>query len=362
MKRWYFWLSILPLLFLIMGLPAFAEEMTLPQIPFPEPLDRYFEDMPQEAGDLALWLDAKTLLAFGKTAFGKAASRAVKCFLELMCVAAVCAVMKALSESVENKGILNAFHYIAILSGSVAALSAVKTVFETAAQHIQTLSVFAAGIIPVYAGLCTASGMNGLSLTAGSGLAFFVSLAALLASKVLLPLMRVCFVLGFAASVSDLQGISQIAGTVRRFFVGLVGMIAALLTSVFAFQTAIAAKADTLSGRTLRYITSSALPLVGSALSEAGRTLSGAFSLMSGVVGGVGVAAVLLLFLPMLIELWLFRLCFLSAGGVAEILGCARIASLYRDGGALFGALMAVIAIVDTALIFEFGLLMRIGT
>ena len=75
---------------------------------------------------------------------------------------------------------------------------------------------------------------------------------------------------------------------------GTVGCVSAILTAVFAFQSVIAAKADTFGARTVRYVTSSVFPLVGGALSEASRTLSSAFSLVGGVLGGVGVAVVVL--------------------------------------------------------------------
>ena len=79
-----------------------------------------------------------------------------------------------------------------------------------------------------------------------------------------------------------------------------------------------------------------------------------------GNVIGVGIVAVVFLMLPVLLQLWLFRLCLLSAGGMAQILSCQRLASLYRDSAALVGALMAATALVDAVLIFEFALIFSI--
>jgi stage III sporulation protein AE len=173
-------------------------------------------------------------------------------------------------------------------------------------------------------------------------------------------MLHCCLLLGFSASVANLTGISQIAQSVRRFFVGMVGCVSAILTAVFAFQSVIAAKADTFGARTVRYVTTSVLPLVGGALSEASRTLSSAFSLVGGVLGGVGVAVVVLLLLPILLELWMLRLAFSAAGGMAQMLGCERLGMLYRQGGTLFGALLAIVSLLDAVLVFEFALMMKI--
>ena len=348
------------LLFCLLALPSFAEEIKVPQFSLPEGLLAYWGELPENTEDLASWIDFSKIYHFGQDSLKNALSSFARCFMTLVSVSALCAMMGALSESTEHKGVKEAFSFTAVLSASAAMLYYLEAIFHGACVHLQTLSSFASGVIPVYAGLCTAGGMGGLSLTSGGGLALSSAFAALLSSKILLPFLSACFVLDFSASVSGLSGIAQISGTVRRFFVGAVGCVSALLTAVFSFQNQIAAKADTLGGRAVRYITAEVLPLVGGALAEASRTLSSAFSLVSGMVGSVGVMAVLFLLLPVLLELFMLRLCFLSAGGIAEILSLSRIAGLYRDGAALMGALLAVLSLVDAVLIFEFALLARI--
>lgn len=360
MRKMKIVLPVLCVLFFLFSSSCFAEVVEIPDFPIPEGLTEQLGELPEDADDLAAWLDYSKIAKWGQISLQNAFSDAVGCFMALTAVSALCAVMGSLSEGVLQKGVGMAFSYTAVLSASALMLLHLETVFHRACTHLQTLSAFASGVIPVYAGLCTAGGMGGLSLAGGGGLALASSFTSLLSAKVLVPLLGVCFLLGFSASVSGLTGIAQIAATVRRFFVGAIGCVSALLTAVFAFQSQVAAKADTLGGRTVRYVTASVLPLVGGALSEASRTLSSAFSLVSGMVGGVGVAAVLFLLLPVLTELFLFRLCFLSAGAVAEILSLSQIAGLYRDGAALLGALLAILSLVDAVLIFEFALLARI--
>ena len=360
MKRVFVWLAVIWMLFLSLSLPCMAEEHAFPDISLPPGLSSYFGSLPKETEDIASWLDTQAIMDFARISLEDALMRAAKGFLSLVAVAALCALMAVLSESVEQKGVMEAFGYLAVLGASSVTLSFLQKIFSDVAEHLETLSVFAVGIIPVYAGICTASGMGGLSVFGGNGLSLAASFAALLATQVLVPLLRVCFVLGFAASVSGISGISQISGSVRRFFVGMVGGVSTLLVAVFAFQTQIAAKSDTLAGRAVRYVTSTSLPLVGGALADASRTLSSAFSVMGGVVGGVGVAVVVLMLVPVMAELGILRICFLSASGMAEILSCHRIARLYRDAGALLGALMAITALVDAVLLFEFAILLRI--
>ncbi len=360
MRRAFFFFILLLLWAMPLGTLCHGQELSLPDLPVPEGLTQYLGEPDSDAENLAGWLDGKKVFDFAKESFSASLSLTLELFFSLLSVTALTAVIEALSKGVENKGIALSVGYLSVLCGASALLETLRDLVELTTNHLHSLGTFASGVIPVYVGICTASGMGGLGATSGTGLALCASFAALLAEKVLLPLLCICFLLDFCSSVSGLNGILAVSMAVRRFFVGMVGCAGALLTAIFAFQTRIAAKADTLAGRTVRYVTQTALPFVGAALSEASRTLAASFSLMGGVVGGVGIVAVVFLMLPVLLQLWLFRLCLLSAGGMAQILSCQRLASLYRDSAALVGALMAATALVDAVLIFEFALIFSI--
>lgn len=344
----------------LFGTVGWAQDIVLPSVPLPEELADSFGGLPENPGEVANWLDGEKVLSFAADRFSFSLENGLAAFLSLTGVSALSAVMGMLCLSIGRQGVMNAFDYTALLCGAVVMLAPVRAVMTGVEAHVATLSSFATGVIPLYMGVCTACGMNGLGIASGAGLSLAVSFSALLCSKILLPMLHCCLLLGFSASVANLTGISQIAQSVRRFFVGMVGCVSAILTAVFAFQSVIAAKADTFGARTVRYVTTSVLPLVGGALSEASRTLSSAFSLVGGVLGGVGVAVVVLLLLPILLELWMLRLAFSAAGGMAQMLGCERLGMLYRQGGTLFGALLAIVSLLDAVLVFEFALMMKI--
>ncbi len=359
MKRIGIFLVLIWVWLLVASVEVYGEKIDLPEIPLPESLADSLGKPANDASAVVGWLDAKTVFSLAKEALTGGISEAIGLFLSLLSVLAMTSVMESVSHSVENKGLVMAVSYLSVLLAAGVMLERLQELLTMISSHLDTMSVFAAGVIPIYGGICTSAGMGTLAVSGSAGLSLALSFAALLSAKVLFPLLRVCFLLDFCASVSGLSGIGTISASVRHFFVGLVGCVGTLLTAVFAFQTQIAAKADTLAGRTVRYVAQTALPLVGGALSEASRTLSSAFSLMGGIVGGVGVAVVILLLLPVLIRLWLLRQCFLTAGGMAEILSCHRIASLYRAGGALVGALMATVSLVDAVWLFEFAVILR---
>ena len=65
--------------------------------------------------------------------------------------------------------------------------------------------------------------------------------------------------------------------------------------------------ADNLSMRTAKFIIGSAVPVAGGVLSEALGTLTASVSLLKSSVGIYGVVACVVIFLPLLTELFLWR-------------------------------------------------------
>jgi stage III sporulation protein AE len=108
--------------------------------------------------------------------------------------------------------------------------------------------------------------------------------------------------LGNAALVRELSG--RLSGLATLFF----SVLSVLLLASLAFQSILAASADSVALRTVKYTASSAIPHVGSTLSGALGALGASLSLLRGALGGGAVIALLALLLPPLIELLLLRI------------------------------------------------------
>ena len=230
-----------------------------------------------------------------------------------------------------------------------------------ATATVQDMHRFANGLLPIFVSLFAAGGSTGTATAAAGG---FTALAYLLQQVVagaLLPLLRV--LLGFVMMTAvwrqgSLTGIYQ---ALRQLYVTLLGFLSALLVASLAFQSTLAASADSLAAHSVRFAIGNLIPVVGGALGGTLRTLSATLSLLKNTVGAVAVAALLLLLLPTLIGLLLHRLLLSLAAAISTALGSETAGKILTDFRAIYDLAAATLAIGAVVFILIIGVLARIG-
>ena len=180
----------------------------------------------------------------------------------------------------------------------------------------QSASAFLAASVPVYAGLLLAGGASVtgasysfLPLAAGNGI-------PLLVNGFVLPLLRVFLALSLACSVSSAKLGKY--GAAKWTLAASVTLYSGLLS----IQTALNAQVDAASGKTVKLLASSAIPIVGGALGDAVGAIQSSLLLVKSGVGAFGILAALCLFAPAMIQagMWI-AVCTLGqiAGDLLEV-------------------------------------------
>ena len=136
--------------------------------------------------------------------------------------------------------------------------------------------------------------------------------------------------------------------------------ISTVFLGVLSIQTVVNAHADNLSMRTAKFIIGSAVPVAGGVLSEALGTLTASVSLLKSSVGIYGVIICCLIFLPIIIELILWRFSLWVADFVSLQFSLSKISSLLQSIDAVLSILIGVILL--TAAMFIISLSVVIGS
>ena len=157
------------------------------------------------------------------------------------------------------------------------------------------------------------------------------------------------------------MGIKKIAVLIKR----IAGWALTLLSTVFVFilgiQSSSQAAADTVSMKTAKFIVGSSVPLVGSALSEAMSAVKGCVNSLGAGIGGYAALAVVAVFLPSIIKLFLWRAALLSLSAVASMLSNNRLSEFAEGVDLSVGLAIAVILNVLVAFVFAVLIGVRIG-
>ena len=94
------------------------------------------------------------------------------------------------------------------------------------------------------------------------------------------------------------------------------------------------------------------IPVVGGAVGETLRTVAGSVSYLKSTVGTVGIVAVVLLLLPPLVTVVLYRLGLIAASACADLLGCSAEGKLLEAFVTVYGYLLAVMCISAVSAVF----------
>ncbi len=227
----------------------------------------------------------------------------------------------------------------------------------SAVSSISVAEKFMLVLIPVLTGIVSASGNPSLALSFQS-IAFVAAQAlSLVASEMLVPVVGIVLSLDIAGSMMPYFSLNSLTDVLKKSITAVMSFSATIFVSFLGLKAGLANTADSLLGRGMKLVISSAVPVVGGALSEAYSGIVGSMLLVKSTVGVFGIGAIALITLPSCIQLlvWIFAL--KISAGIAEMFEQKPVGSLLKAISSSLVLLnviiifIAVLFIISTALI-----------
>lgn len=131
--------------------------------------------------------------------------------------------------------------------------------------------------------------------------------------------------------------------------------------SVLSVKTAVAAKADMLGIRSIRFAVNSVVPIIGSSISEGLLSIQAYSSLIKSSVGIVGIVAVVLVFLPAIVETAVWRISLSFCSVLSDVFGDKSVSSVlnaFREA-LLLANVIVILSMVTT--VISIGILVAAG-
>lgn len=234
---------------------------------------------------------------------------------------------------------------VLIFRHSLAAIPQLKHYFEM----FRTLS---ASLIPLMGTLYALGGNVRAAVANHAVMTAFLSLSEALCSGAVLPVAGSCLALALPDALTGKTTLKPLSTLIKRTFTLGLSFLMLLLSFLLSLQTTLAAGADTLALRTVRFAAGSFLPVVGSSVSEALKTVSGSISYLRTLAGSGGILVLFFLFLPMFLSLLVTRLVFLLSNALAELMGATGEGKLLSELASVYGFFLAVIAALFVMTVF----------
>lgn len=279
----------------------------------------------------------------------------------LACLIAIVAISAALETARSGgaaDGVLSVVISLCVVS---VAAPPVLTLTKDMADAITASGSFMLLYVPVISGLMIASG-KAAGGSMYSGVMIFVSSALMqLTVRVIVPLLKCVISLSLVSSACDkvrLSGVIELFRKASRF---ILTFCMSLFVAFLTMRTIVAAAADSLGDRAVKFAVSSFVPLVGGALSDAYQTVISCVNVLRSGVGAAAIAAVFAIFLPAALRCVLWQAVLAAGCAVCGLFGLSRVSELLSQLSAavsvMFAVLMCtmVIYIISTAIIIIVG-------
>lgn len=289
-----------------------------------------------------------------KAAFSKMIRAPLLLLGMLVAVILLCAAMDALKIGFNAKGLEKVFNGVAVLCLITLVLEPVTDCIQKASQAIFQGSMFMNGFIPVFCGIL-ASGGQPVSAGVYHLLLFGTSqVVGQAASQILVPLISIFLAFCFTGAIAPELHLDQIGKTVKKFVNWALGLLLTIYVGLLGIQSIVAVSADTVTVKTAKFVTSSFVPVIGSALSDALVTAQACLKLLKASVGVYGILIAVFTFLPLFAEIICWYLAMQAAAFLGQLMGTGSITKVLEATASALGLLMSITLL--------FGLLFIIST
>lgn len=228
----------------------------------------------------------------------------------------------------------------------ISVISPLTTAISSAAASVTVSGSFMLLLIPALAAVITASGNPTLALSFRSIAFGAAQVISAVSKNCIMPLVGAVLSIDISGALMPSFKLNSVTELIKKTLTAVLSFSATLFISFLGLKGALANAADTVASRGIKLAISSAVPVVGGALSEAYSGIMGSIVLARSTIGIFGIAAIALINLPSCIQLlfWIFALRIGAAAG--ELFGQSETAELLK-------AIASAVTLLNVVLLFN---------
>lgn len=286
-----------------------------------------------------------------KAAEGKLESP-LKSLMKLLSVIILIAVCESFMP--DDDKMKNVINMAAVLFSVTVIISPLYDAMESAVSSVGVCADFMKSLIPVLVGIVSASGNPSLAVSLQSCAFAAAEVISALGKNYVVPIVGAVTALDLTGSLMPSMKLSGITELVKKTVIQTLSFTATLYVSFLGIKGALANAADTVASKGIKLVISSAVPIVGGAVSEAYSGIIGSLVLVRSTVGIFGIIVIAVITVPSMLQLlfWIFALKLgaaagevFSLGGVSSLLKALSCAITLLNVVILFGAVLFIISL-----------------
>ncbi len=251
--------------------------------------------------------------------------------------------------------------YAAVMAICVVLATNIWKSIESAVGIVKGCSTFMLSFVPIFASVLAISGKTVTAPAMSALLLGAAEVVSFVASFSVLPLMGGYLALSVASGVSPLMSSSGIVESIKKLSVWIISLFGTVFVGVLSIQTAVNSAADSVTLRTAKFILGTSVPVAGKILSEAASTISASMGLLRSSVGIYGVVALVIMLLPIVVELMLWRCVLMVNISLSNVFSLSKISSILRAVDSMLSLLLGVVLMVGGMFVISLTVVITAG-
>lgn len=225
---------------------------------------------------------------------------------------------------------------------------------------IGSCAAFEKALIPVLAGIVTASGNPTLALSVqGSAFAGAQAIEAL-SGNIVLPLVGFVGALGIVGALAPSVKLGAISELIKKTSTTSLAGTAGLFTGFLTMKSVVAGSADHVATRGIRLAAGTFIPVIGSALGEAYSSVVSSLSLVRNIIGIYAIIAFFLISIPVVLELFLWTASMRVASAFSDLLGGGGFSEIFKSIGYMFSMVNVLLILSAAVFIISTGIVITV--
>ena len=357
---------VLIFIFICPTITAFAtnEESTLP-----EEYEDFIESIPEDIAELlpeGLFenspdgiinavkelTDWEYILDYVFNIIGLNSKEIIKAFAILLSLLILCALLKMFKNTLNNSAIECVVDLISGITIVVSIMEICKAPIESSMNLLNNMRIFVNSMSPTISAMYAMGGNLTSALVHNYGLIVFLSILENICIIALELILGLCMALTLSSVFVGNTDLLSLSNGIKKIFTSFWGIIMLVFTTVLSTQSLLASKADSLSSKTAKMFATQMIPLAGGTVGESLRTAGASVEYLRSNVGVVLIVILVILVAPTLISISLYRLMFIVANAMANLVGCEKEGRIIKEISSIYGYVLAILSVCAIILLF----------
>lgn len=273
----------------------------------------------------------------------------------------LCALFDGMKTSFGSKPLSDVLGVVGILCICACIVAPIVECINNLSSVIQNSSNFMLLYVPVLTGVMISSGQT---LSAGSYNFMMVTLGdtiSQIASRLLVPMLNMVLAVAIVSSISPKLNLSGVSDMFNKVVKWVLEFVMAIFVSLLTIQTFVSTSVDNIGTKSMRFAISSFVPIVGGALSDAYSTVFSCLKLLKSGVGAFAILASGFIFLPPIIECFIWLASLGICASISDIFGLIQISKMLRSSSKIVSTMLVILLCVITILIISTGIVLTVG-